>query len=102
MGEDDHIIPVIGRGESLATGFVNPSTTTAPNASQITELEAHAENEEPSPESEADFDEFKKHLSGDDGDVENAGGKELSAERQAAIESLKDSMGWIFPKVKVS
>ena len=92
MGEDDHIIPVIGRGESLATGLVNPSTTTAPNASQITELEAHAENEEPSPESEA----------GDDGDVENAGGKELSAERQAAIESLKDSMGWIFPKVKVS
>ena len=60
-------IPVIGRGESLATGFVNPSTVSPPTEEQVKELEAH--NEEDDTES---------------GDEESPV-KELSKERSEAI-----------------
>lgn len=76
--EEEHFTPVIGRGESLAVGFQNPSIAAAkpPGVDAIGE-----EGEE----------------GGDD--VESP--KDLAAERAADIEALKASQGWVFPKVKV-
>lgn len=79
-------IPVIGRGDSLAIQFAaNPSTTVSPTDEQTKELEAHIEEETASNED----------------DVEALDKEKLSDERAAAIELLKESQGWVFPKVKV-
>ena len=89
MGTDEHPIAVIGRGESIAVGFTNPSERgPGPSPDEVANLETFAEEESPSEEQEGDVEAAEKP-------------KKLSDERAAAIEGLRDSQGWVFPKVKV-
>ena len=79
FGDDEHPIPMIGRGESLATGYAQAAVS-RPAAAHTQETMEIAEED---PSMEKDVEANKEEQAPDD------------------IEQLQASKGWMFPQVKV-